>query len=187
MQKATNKNSNSKVNKASISFLPIIDLNPSDENCIFSTLSFIIEKAKQMNIEVPCVTFDQPLWLKAIGIIEDARLPIVRRLGGFHTLMSFLGSIGNMIKDFGLEELFAKVYAENSVVHMLSGKAISRALRAHFLAESSLTTMLINILIEEGYDDINLFKPVFNQVLGDNNDADSMDQFFQSNIFLPLR
>ena len=27
----------------------------------------------------------------------------------------------------------------------------------------------------------------FNQVLGDNNDADSMDQFFQSNIFLTLR
>ena len=157
MQKPTNKNSNSKVNKASISFLPIIDLNPSDENCIFSTLSFIIEQAKQMNIEVPCVTFDQPLWLKAIGIIEDARLPIVCRLGGFHTLMSFLRSIGNMIKG-SWRELFAEVYAENSVVHMLSGKAISRALRAHFLAESSLTTMLINILIEEGYDDINLFQ-----------------------------
>ena len=43
MQKATSKNSNV-VNKASIPFLPIIDLNPSDENCIFSTLNFIIEQ-----------------------------------------------------------------------------------------------------------------------------------------------
>ena len=171
MQKATSKNSNV-VNTASISFLPIIDLNPSDENCIFSTLSFVIEQAKQMNSEVLCVTFDQPLWLKAIGIIEDARLPIVCRLGGFHTLMSFLGSIGNMMKGSGLEELFAEVYVENSVVHMLSAKAISRALRAHFLAESTLTTMLINTLIKEGYDD--------------NNDADSMDQFLQSDPFLSL-
>ena len=167
MQKATSKNSNV-VHTASISFLPIIDLDPSDENCIFSTLSFIKEQAKQMNIEVPCVTFDHPFWLKAIGIIEDARLPIVCRLGGFHTLMSFLGSIGNMMKGSGLEE----VYAENSVVHMRSGKAISRALRAHFLAESALTTMLNNTLIEEGYGDINLFEPVFNQVLGDNHYAE---------------
>ena len=185
MQKATSNGSNEE-DKATISFLPIIDLNPSDENCIFSTLSFIMEQAKQMNIEVPCVTFDQPLWLKAVGIIEDSRLPIVCRLGGFHTLMSFLGSIGNMMKGSGLEELFAEVYAENSVVHMFSGKAISRALRAHILAESALTTMLINILIEEGYGDIELFEQVVNQILGDNNDAAKMDEFFQSDIFLSL-
>ena len=185
MQKATSNGSNEE-DKATISFLPVIDLNPSDKNCIFSTLSFIMEQAKQMNIEVPYVTFDQPLWLKAVGIIEDSRLPIVCRLGGFHTLMSFLGSIGNMMKGSGLEELFAEVYAENSVVHMFSGKAISRVLRAHILAESALTTMLINILIEEGYGDIELFEQVVNQILGDNNDAAKMDEFFQSDLFLSL-
>ena len=55
----------------SINFLPIIDLNPSDENCIFSTLLFIIDQAKKLNVEIPSVTFDQPLWLKATGIIQD--------------------------------------------------------------------------------------------------------------------
>ena len=28
------------------------------------------------------------------GIIEEEQLPIVCRLGGFHTFMSFLGSVG---------------------------------------------------------------------------------------------
>ena len=65
-------------------------------------------------------TFDQPLWLKATGIINDANLNIVCRLGGFHTSMSFLGSVGNMMKVSGLEKLFAEVYAEHSVIHMMS-------------------------------------------------------------------
>ena len=71
--------------KLTIKFLPIIDLNPNDESCIYSTLLFVIEQAKRMRVPVPCVTFDQPLWLKACGIIEEGDLDIVARLGGFHT------------------------------------------------------------------------------------------------------
>ena len=84
----------SKQTKSSIEFLPIIDLNPSNETYIYSTLSFVIKEASRFHV-VPCITFDQPLWLKAICIIKEKSLPIVCRLGGFHTLMSFLGSIGN--------------------------------------------------------------------------------------------
>ena len=127
---------------STITFLPIIDLNSSDESCIYSTLLFIIKQAKSLNVMVPSVTFDQPLWLKATGIIKEAKLEIVCRLGGFHTLMSFIGSVGHLMKGSGLEELFSQVYAEHTVVHMVSGKAISRALRAHLLAESSLVTLL---------------------------------------------
>ena len=135
--------------KSTVTFLPIIDLNLSDESCIYSTLTFIIEQAKSLNILVPSVTFDQPLWLKATGIIEDAKLNIVCRLGGFHTLMSFLGSLGHLMKGSGIEELFSQVYAEHSVTHMISGKAISRALRAHFLAESALVTILVEEVVGE--------------------------------------
>ena len=53
--------------KSTVSFLPIIDLNPSDLSCIYSTLSFIIEQSKVLNVKTPVVTFDQPLWLKATG------------------------------------------------------------------------------------------------------------------------
>ena len=138
--------------KALIKFLPIIDLSSTDESCIYSTLVFIIDQAKKLDILVPCVTFDQPLWYKAIGIIEETGLNIVARLGGFHTVMSFLGSIGKMMKGSGIEELFAEVYAENSVEHIISSKAVSRALRAHFLVESALKCLLFDI----AKDDFNL-------------------------------
>ena len=62
--------------------------------------------------------------------------------------MSFLGSIGTLMKGTGLEDLLSEVYAENSVVHMMSGKAIARVIRAHFFAESSLMSLLLEIINE---------------------------------------
>ena len=62
--------------------------------------------------------------------------------------MSFLGSIGTLMKGTGLEDLLSEVYAENSVVHMMSGKALARAIRAHFLVESSLMSLLLEIINE---------------------------------------
>ena len=43
--------------------LPIINMSASDEKCIYSTLLFIIEQAQALHIDIPCVTFDQPLWM----------------------------------------------------------------------------------------------------------------------------
>ena len=42
-------------------FLPIIDLNPSDETCIYSTLVYVEHQARKLNIPTPCITFDQPV------------------------------------------------------------------------------------------------------------------------------
>ena len=72
-------------------------MNPNDEHYIYSTLIFIIKQAKQLNVQAPCVTFDQPLWVKATGIIAESKLNIVAILGEFHTDMSFLGAIGKLM------------------------------------------------------------------------------------------
>ena len=44
--------------KATITLLPIIDLQQSDYNCIYSTLMFVISQSKKLNIVTPL--FDQP-------------------------------------------------------------------------------------------------------------------------------
>ena len=67
---------------------------------------------RKHNKSVPCVTYDQPLWLKATKIIQEEGLPIVCRLG-FHTLISFLGSMGTMMKNNGLAESFETAYREH--------------------------------------------------------------------------
>ncbi|XP_066929207.1 uncharacterized protein [Clytia hemisphaerica] len=73
MQLATGTTPDPK-SKSTVTFLPIIDLTPSSPKCIYSTLQFIINEAKKAGITTPSVTFDQPLWLKAMGIIKEESL-----------------------------------------------------------------------------------------------------------------
>lgn len=134
--------------QSAVSLLPIIDLNPSDMTCIYSTLKFVESQAKDLGINTPVITFDQPLWIKASEIIKVKSLNMVCMLGGFHLLMSFIGSIGMLMKASGLEEAMEQVYGKNTVPHIISGKAISRALRAHFLAESALVCKLMIPLVD---------------------------------------
>lgn len=91
---------------------------PFDENCIYSTLKLIMDQSKSLNILVQCVTFHQHVWIKTAKIIKKLK----SWLGGFHTMMNFLGSISSLRERSGIEKLFAEMYAENTVVHMMSGK-----------------------------------------------------------------
>ena len=95
-----------------------------------------------LNVKTACVIFDQPIRLKATGIINDANLNFLCRLGEFYTLMSFLSSVENMMKGSGLNELFAEFHAEHSLINMMSGKAFSKELRTHFSTESALITFI---------------------------------------------
>ena len=67
----------------------------------------------------------------------------VLRLGGLHFEMSFLSSIGHLMTGSGFAEVLETIYATNSVKHMLTGKAISRAIRGHLLVYGALHFILI--------------------------------------------
>ena len=54
--------------KSSVAFLPMIDMDSGDLTCIYSTLAFVAEQANRYNV-TPIVTFDQPLWWKALTIV----------------------------------------------------------------------------------------------------------------------
>ena len=69
--------------KLTVNLLPIIDLDSSNMSCIYSTVNFVIDQAKRLNIETPVLTFDQPLWLKATETINAKSIKIVLILDGF--------------------------------------------------------------------------------------------------------
>jgi len=122
-------------------------MDPSDNTCIYSTLKLMAEHAQRHGIRYPVVTFDQPLWWKAYNLIltepaGGAISNVIVRLGAFHTEMSFLGSVGHLMAESGLKELLELAYASNAVDHMLTGKAISRAVRGHLLVCAVLNTLL---------------------------------------------
>lgn len=124
----------------------MIDLHASDPTCVNSTLHFLCQEAEKYGV-TPIITFDQPLWWKATLIIQDepasSRLKkIVLILGGFHMQMSFLGSIGHLITGTGLQECLETVSASNSVIHMLSGKSVQRAVCGHYLVNIALNALI---------------------------------------------
>ncbi|KAJ8891390.1 hypothetical protein PR048_010906 [Dryococelus australis] len=91
------------------------------------------------------VTFDQPLYVKAYEMIlaadkDSALSHVVVWLGGFHLLLSFMGAVGHLMAGSGLE-----IYGRH-VVHMTSGRAYSRGLRAHLLTQHALATLLLESL-----------------------------------------
>ncbi len=98
---------------------------------------------------IPIITFDQPLWFKALNIVHnepnDSELKsIVLRLGAFHMQMSYLGCIGHLMVGTGLREVLELIYAGNAVDHIMYGKAVSRAVRGHMLIDGVLNAMLLS-------------------------------------------
>ena len=68
---------------------------------------------------------------------------LVVKIGGFHKMMSLVGCKGHLTANTGLHEALESIYAKNSVDHITSGKAISRALRGHFIVDAVLTGLLL--------------------------------------------
>lgn len=138
--------------QSSVQFLPMIDMYPGDKTCILSTLEFICNLAAQQNVS-PVVTFDQPLFWKASEIVNQAEenspvKDVILLLGSFHTLMNLLGAIGTLMEGSGLKEILETFYGENAVAHIMSGKAVQRALRGHFLVDQCLINKIVAKVIK---------------------------------------
>ena len=103
--------------------MPRPNWSGNKETCIYSVLLFVTEQSKKLSVTTPTITFDQPLWIKALEIITAKKIDVVPLLGGFHMLMPFYGSIGTIMAGSGISILFECVYGRNTVKH--TGKALS--------------------------------------------------------------
>jgi len=161
------------VNASVIRMQPIIDLNPNDLSYVYSTFVYIIKESEKLKIKTPTSTFDLLLCLKAIKIASACNLNIVCRLGAFHLQMSFLGSLGTLMAECRLAEIMDCCYGPNTVKYIFTGKAVSRAVRAHFLVESALTILLLEeITSSESYkEEMSGVHEFYNDVLSSGHDS----------------
>ena len=66
-----------------VDFLPVIEGDPNDHSTIFTTLQECMRLSGVHKVTI--VTFDLPIWLKAVDIVKQKDLPIIPRLGvGVH-------------------------------------------------------------------------------------------------------
>lgn len=135
--------------KTSVTYLPFINSPPNEYSTVHTSLQYALNNSQEAGATVCFVTFDQPLYLKAREITCGT---IVVRLGGFHTLMSFMGCIGHTMAGSGLKDVLCQVFAANSVDKILTGHAYSRAIRGHLLVQLVLCRIVLegtDVLEEE--------------------------------------
>lgn len=76
-------------------------------------------------------------------------MKIIVTLGIFRTVMNLLGAIVTIIENTDLCNVLETIYRENSVFHLLKGKAVSRALSGHFTIDQCLFTLIAEKLKSE--------------------------------------
>ena len=137
--------------KSLIEFLPIIEGHPNEYRTIYTTLMECLGSGQSPAV----ITFDMPIWLRQLVLQSD--LPIITRLGGFHLLKSFVGSIRVIMADSVLQELIQLVYpGSNTAEHILSGRAYAKAIRFHLLASAAITKFVLKYVVfsEQDYEDM---------------------------------
>ena len=127
------------------------------KHVFFQRCILLLAKQKKYNAD-PILTFDQPLYQKVYEIqwkkSENSELKRkVLRLGGLHTCMSFPGFIGHFMSSSGLREVIKTIYGSDTVPHMLSGSAISRAFRGHLIVSGVLYAAIISNVYEGSLQD----------------------------------
>ena len=112
-------------------YTPLIDMDPADPDTMLTAM----EEAQRMTNEcgqlVTIFTNDQQLYRVAVNITwvyPERFSQLIPSLGGMHTLMSFVGCVGKLMADSGLEEVMKAAFG--GVTHMLVGKKFPQNVRA---------------------------------------------------------
>ena len=105
--------------------LPIINLHATDPIALSSLLLFLEKQSQKLGNDILVVTFDQQLYIKAYETVASKKMKVFLLLGGFHQLMSFLGSISTLMEGSGMGTALESLYAPVTVGHMITGKAYS--------------------------------------------------------------
>ena len=122
----TNISSGTYSGKCTITSLPIFDLSPTDPIFKYTTLEFVIDQEKSLNISKLVLTFVLTLWLKATEIWNCKSINIVFILQSFHLMMSLMGSMCSLMKRSGLSDALSTCNGINAIENMMSGKAITQ-------------------------------------------------------------
>ena len=146
--------------ESEISILNFFNFKSSDPSTLYTALRYTQDICDRHEIKFCPVTFDQPLYIKAVEILEQHKSELKNlfiRIGSFHNLMSFMGAIGTLMADSGLTDLWETVYAPNTAAQMETGHDYARILRAHILSAAAVTKHILDVSSEVGkinYDEL---------------------------------
>ena len=119
--------------KTNASYLPLIDMPPAEYDTILTSMLQVKRLSEAAGQPFTVFTLDQQLYRYAVEIqwaLPDVFPPsaFLVRLGGMHMLMSFIGTVGNLMTETGLADIMSSAFA--GVHKMLLGKKFPMCMRA---------------------------------------------------------
>ncbi len=125
-------------------YLPLIDMPPADHDTILTAMTKAQTITLKTGQKFTLFTADLQLYKLVVDIkwtYPDKFTTLFPRLGGMHTLMSFIGCVGTIMEETGLAEILGSVFG--GVEKMLSGKKFPQNMRAlRLLAEELLRPVI---------------------------------------------
>lgn len=158
--------------------LPFVNLEPTNLTTINTCVRYAAEECQKRRQKC-IVTFDQPLFIKAVDIVSqadetDVLSSVIVRLGGLHLLMSYMGAVGRSMGESGLEELWEEVYAKNALGHLVIRHWYARALRAHSLSQAAIAHFIFEQYPENGTlskCDVQIFRKTYCEVFNSRTEV----------------
>ena len=141
--------------KTKASYLPLIDMTPSDPDTMMTALTEAQRLTGQSGQEFTVFTCDQQLYRVAMKIIwayPEKYANMVLRLGGMHMLMSFVGSVGTLMAETGLTDVMEAAFA--GTAKMLNGKKFPQNVIALRMVVEELLRNTIEISEFKCMDDL---------------------------------
>ena len=129
---------------AAIRYMPFLRASPTDFSTIYTILCNLVDVCDKIGQQHILVTADMAIYSKAQEILwnKPAYLNgrVTMRVGGMHTTMALLASLGKLFGDGGLLSLLTEssVYAEATARQMLQGTQFSRGIRGIKLVYEAL-------------------------------------------------
>ena len=132
--------------------LPFVNMDPNNLSTMFTCILYAAEQRSKWGWSCIAITVDHPLlqrqerWFWLRGQCSPLS-GVVIRLGGFHLLLSSMGSICIVAAGNGtdassmctsISHLNETIHAKNSVVYMVEGRACAKGIRIHLLSDRTL-------------------------------------------------
>ena len=115
--------------------MPFLRGSPPDLSTIYTVLCRLVKCAESLGQDHLLVTADMAIYSKAQEILWSKPVAldgkVTMRLGGLHTAMALVASLGKIFGDGGLLSLLVEsgICAEATAHQMLQGSQIARAIR----------------------------------------------------------
>ena len=162
-------------------YLPLLDMTPAEPDTMYTAMVEAQRLTNQTGQVYTIFTNDQQLYRVVVHVTwvhPNRFMNFIPRLGGMHTLMNFIGAVGSLMADTGLETILLSAFG--GVGSMLSGKKFPQNIRALRL----LTEELLRGTIEKN-DNINSYDKLL-ATLNDKTKVNRTAKLWVDNLIRPV-